>query len=235
MDEDNEELAAVLQRHQRKVLDAVALLETRLGVSQGVFQSLRDDQNSWSFLVRIVVFIQAAMAHAVAHKLGRPELESYFAEMHLGARHGGLLQLAEKVQVIDSRDIAFVEALGLVRNRFAHKLANINRHLAVFFADLPKKDFETLMRKLVPGLHPEKWPKDRNTLPMLTTLAGMDAVIWWGAVGLCAKLSTSAVDAEWQHAKRVLREAEDEARIGLLGAGEDSAPDSFSATGHVGS
>lgn len=235
MDADNAELAEVMQRAHREVLAAVETLERRLGVSPGFLQSLQNDENSWSFLVRLVVFVQAAMAHAVAHSLGRSELESYFARMNLGARQGGLLDLAKKMRLIDSRDVAYVDALSEVRNRFAHKLANIDSSLSVFFASLPQEDFERLVRKLVPGSHPEKFPRNRSTPAMLVVLTGMSSTIWWGAVGLCSKLATSAIDAEWQNAQRVLREAEakDRGRIGLLGAVERETDD-LSAKGAVG-
>lgn len=139
----------ILQREAAAMFSAVAVLESRLGIESGFLFKLKRDSSDWSFLVRLAIFIQAALAHAVAHALGRAELEDYCARMNLNARHGGLVALAQQLGVIGTGDVAYIDGVSELRNRYAHQLENINRPLPAFIASLSPQDFRKIVGSLL--------------------------------------------------------------------------------------
>lgn len=127
---------------------AVADLERRLGVSEGFLHALREDGNDWSFVVRIQVFVEGALAHAIVTSLGRPELKSFVDSMHLNAQHG-LARLALTLGLVSKDERKLLETLSKVRNAFAHDLRNVDRGLAAYVHSLNDDEFSDLFVALV--------------------------------------------------------------------------------------
>jgi len=220
--DESQQADELLERHGAAVADAIVELEARLGVKSHFLRELQSDPSDWGFLVRLTVFVQAAIAHAVAHELERPELEGYLGKMNLNGRHGGLVSLAHQLEVVSKRDVRFIDALSEVRNRFAHRLENIDSNLSTFANSLSPTDF----RKLVGGVVALPGDRDwlQNSPPVVRALfAGfLRRAAWMNAVELCSRLSLMASDERGRYARRILREARRGALTGLLGELRDS-------------
>lgn len=208
----------ILEREAAAMFSAVAVLESRLGIESGFLFKPKRDSSDWSFLVRLAVFIQAALAHAVAHELGRAELEDYCARMNLNARHGGLVALAQQLGVIGTGDVAYIDGVSELRNRYAHRLENINRPLPAFIASLSPQDFRKIVGSVLITAGEKNRLETADSIVRTLVAQQVRAGIWLNAIGLCSKLSESAADAEVRNARRQLRETQEAARISLFHA-----------------
>lgn len=126
----------------------IAELESRLGVRAGFLRTLLHDESDWSFLVRLQVFIEGALAHAVAAELGRPELEAFFGALPLRPNYG-LAALARELDLISEDQRKQLDKLSDVRNAFAHKLVNVDRTLAEYISSMNDEAVTGLARALV--------------------------------------------------------------------------------------
>lgn len=113
-------------------LQAVAELEKRLGVPQGLFERLKEEDD-WSFIIKTQALLETALTHLVTVTLGREELETFVERLNL--RGGaGKLSLVKALGLLTDNHRKYLEQLAELRNKVAHKIQyvafTLNEHLS---------------------------------------------------------------------------------------------------------
>lgn len=172
-----------------------------MGVSEGFLHALREDGNDWSFVVRLQVFVEGALAHAIVVSLGRPELKSFVDSMHLNAQHG-LARLALTLGLVSKEERKLLEALSKVRNAFAHDLSNVDRGLAAYVQSLNDDDFSDLFVTLVTiAKKPPRVEIDDLRATLGTVIRDL---LWMHAMYLTIGLHFSIAKVESDSARRAI-------------------------------
>ncbi|TXL62465.1 hypothetical protein [Zeimonas arvi] len=189
-------------------------LEGRLGVREGFLSDLREDPNDWSFLVRVQVFVESALGHMVLAELGRPELAKFVGALHLGGQNG-LGELAFALNLLTAEERAFVKELSGLRNRFAHRIENIDRTLTEYVRSLTPHERREQMNAIMllkdasPALSREYWESG----PLVDVLAkSARELIWWGLAIFSGAILVNTVRADDKH----LRQKAAEMRAGFF-------------------
>jgi hypothetical protein len=128
-----------------KRMEDLATLERRIGIPQGFFWSIRNEENDWAFIVKLGVICEAALTHALVLKVNNNELYDHFGSLQQGRR----LELARQLGVIADADRSTLGAIAFVRNSFAHRVENLTGSLRSFFEALPQTQKIDLIWKLV--------------------------------------------------------------------------------------
>ncbi len=123
----NEALAEL----QAEELLRLARVEGKLGVPHGYYQMLRDSGSDWEFAIKLVVLLEAALGTVIAAKLQHDAMRSHCERLNLVGRTGKI-DLAVGLEVLKPDEASALTVLAEVRNRFAHKVANINSDLVSF-------------------------------------------------------------------------------------------------------
>ena len=168
-------------------------LERRLGVKPGFLLRLRDDDNDWSFLVRLQPFIEGALAHAIVLAIEPPQLAGFVNSMHLKSQHG-LANLALSLGLISKEQNTLLDKLAEVRNAFAHKLSNVDRSLAEYVRSLDDGCIRGLLKALVPRGKNDQLPKGNDARTALGD--SIRTLFWWNAALLSVDLLSSITKAE---------------------------------------
>ena len=85
----------------QSLADLVPLLEQKLGLKPGFLESLDDEnENDWSFVIKVHALIEAAISHLLTEDLCRPELADLFSRLDMSNKATG--------------KAAFVKALNLL-------------------------------------------------------------------------------------------------------------------------
>jgi hypothetical protein len=142
--EDIEMLAKRKARHEAR-LAVLATLERRIGLPEGFFWSIRNEQNDWAFIVKLGVICEAALTHALVMAVGNDQLFEHFSELQQGRR----LAVAKQLGIISDEDRHTLGAIAYVRNSFAHRVENLTGSLRAFYEGLNQDQKIDLMWKLV--------------------------------------------------------------------------------------
>lgn len=118
---------------------AIRSLEQDLGLPPGFIDAL-GDEDDWSFIIKAQALVEAALAHAVAVTLGRPELDQMIADMSPSWK----LDYAHALALVDGREKACISAVFGLRNRLVHDIRNVSFDL--------KKHFESAREQIQTNL-----------------------------------------------------------------------------------
>ena len=168
-DEERQEAEAFLARAEQRA-EILAGLETRLGVPKGFVIGLHDEKDDWTFVVKMAVFVEAAVTRVLVQHLGNDLMYDHMASITNGRR----LELARVLGVLDPHEAGALNALATVRNAFAHNVANLNGSLATYVDSLTGDQKVNLIVRLVP-LEPKDRPKATDDLDWMRT--GLRAVL----------------------------------------------------------
>lgn len=140
--------------------ETVAPIEDKLGIPRGFFLALEHDDD-WSFLIKLAVICEGAVARAIEKSVGKPELAQFISQLNTDGRTGRVA-LALTLGVIEDEHARFVRALAFLRNLAAHRLAHVSGFdLKVHLTKLNKQDLRAFARDAVCGAKDEPVPDVR--------------------------------------------------------------------------
>lgn len=140
----NPELAEIREGQSRR-LDRI---EGKLDLPKGYYMSLRGDGSDWEFAIKLVVLIEAALGHVIAAKLQNDAMRDHCDRLNLVGRTGKI-DLAGTLDILRPAEAKAMATLAEIRNRFAHKVANITLDLPTFAANLPKGEMAGMLKRLL--------------------------------------------------------------------------------------
>ena len=106
--------------------DLVPLLEAKLGIKPGFFESLDDeDENDWSFVIKLHSLIEASVSHLLTEQLRRPELSELFSRLDISNKKTGKAAFVEALALLDKPERRFMSSLSELRNKLVHDVRNV--------------------------------------------------------------------------------------------------------------
>jgi hypothetical protein len=200
-DEERQEAEAFLARAAQRA-EILAGLETRLGVPKGFVVGLHDEKDDWTFVVKMAVFVEAAVTRVLVQHLGNDLMYDHLA----GITNGRRLELSRVLGLLEPYEVGALNALATVRNAFAHNVANLNGSLATYVDSLTGDQKANLILRLVP-FEPKDRPKAADDLDWMRT--GLRAVLHAAVVPTLISLAARGDEAqrardqkEWQLANQ---------------------------------
>lgn len=181
-------------------LARLARIEGKLGVPHGYYQSLLENGSDWEFAIKLVVLLEAALGAVIAAKLQNDVMREHCDRLNLVGRTGKL-DLAVGLQVLKPEEASAFAILAEVRNRFAHRVQNINSNLETFARSLPKGDLPRYLRTVM--MVPKESQKEVEFLwetehaPRL-----FRHVLWTGGSMVLDALATQDAKADAEQTRR---------------------------------
>lgn len=123
-------------------------IEAKLGVPAGYYQGLRDQGSDWEFAIKLVVLLEAALGRVIASTLQNDAMRDHCDRLNLVGRTGKL-DLAEALGILSQDEVKAFATLAETRNRFAHKVVNINSDLPTYAAQLSEGDRDSICKRLL--------------------------------------------------------------------------------------
>ena len=107
--------------------DIIPLVEAKLGIAPGFFDSLdSDDENDWSFIIKLHALVEAAVSHLLTEQLHRPELAELFARLDISNKATGKAAFVEVLALLDKPERRFMSSLSELRNKLVHDVRNVD-------------------------------------------------------------------------------------------------------------
>lgn len=131
----------------QSLAELVPLLEQKLGLNPGFFESLdRDDENDWSFVIKIHALVEAAISHLLTDHLQRPELHDLFSRLDMSNKTTGKAAFVKALGLLDEPERRFISSLSELRNKLVHDVRNVNFDFVAYVEDMPAKDRDTFLK-----------------------------------------------------------------------------------------
>lgn len=93
-------------------------------------------ESDWSFVIKLHALFEAVLASLVVKKLGVPALQDAITNLEFNNAKAGKVAFAQALELLDSREVAFLRGLSELRNRLVHDVRNVQFDLRVYVANM---------------------------------------------------------------------------------------------------
>jgi len=132
---------------RQSMAELVPLLEAKLGLQQGFFDSLNsDDENDWSFVIKAHALAEAAVSHLLTEQVQKPELASLFSRLDMSNKATGKAAFVKALGLLGEDERRFISAFSGLRNSLVHDVRNVNFDLLVYVESLNAKTRDTFLK-----------------------------------------------------------------------------------------
>jgi hypothetical protein len=144
-----------------RIDEQIRALNQAIGLPPRFYDRLLEDPSDWAFLVQLQVVAEAAIAQRVVKEIQQEKTFDHVSRLGFDGKTGKL-QLALTLDILDADSADALRALAACRNRFAHRIGNIDASLERFGASLDANTKLDLLRKMG-ALQPEDERAERDT------------------------------------------------------------------------
>ena len=119
-------------------------IETQLGLPPGFLRHLYENEDDWSFVIKVHAFLEAILTHLLAEHLGQPDLLDIFAYVETSNVRTGKLAFVRAFDLLDKGARHFIHSLSELRNALVHDVSNVGFHFPDHVSQLTdrgRKDF----------------------------------------------------------------------------------------------
>jgi hypothetical protein len=124
------------ETQERPILD----IETQLGLPPGFLLHLYQNEDDWSFVIKIHAFLEAVLTHLLAEHLGQPDLLPVFAYLETSNVRTGKLAFVRAFDLLDKGARRFIHTLSELRNNLVHDVSNVNFRFPDYVSQLTEKE-----------------------------------------------------------------------------------------------
>jgi hypothetical protein len=124
------------QPQERPIME----IETQLSLPPGFLLQLYENEDDWSFVIKIHAFLEAVLTHLLAEHLGKPDLLPVFAYLETSNVRTGKLAFVRAFDLLDKGARRFVHTLSELRNTLVHDVSNVNFRFADYVCQLTERE-----------------------------------------------------------------------------------------------
>ncbi|WP_409522339.1 hypothetical protein [Nitrincola sp. MINF-07-Sa-05] len=127
--------------------ELVPLLEEKLGIEPGFFDSLdNDEENDWSFIIKMHALIEAAISHLLTEHLGKAGLADIFSRLDMSNKATGKAAFIKSLGLLDEAERRFISSFSELRNKLVHDVKNVNFDLAEHVENMNSKERDIFLK-----------------------------------------------------------------------------------------
>lgn len=164
---------------QAQITADIASFEHKLGLPQGFYQNLLDEDD-WSFVIKLSALFEAAGTHALTVRLGYPQLENSFSYLDHANTKYGKITLLKKLELITSEQSVFLTKLAELRNRFAHDVSNVSMTFEQYISSMDSNQKSQFIKWAGHGIHQEQMELDGNVVTRRDFVLSNAKLSIWG-------------------------------------------------------
>lgn len=209
----------------KELLENVASLEKHLGLSDGFFLRLREEDD-WSFIIKIHALVETAFTRLLEALVG-PNLAKFVNTLDLSGGRHSKLELLRLLGDADSINVRFVRGLSRIRNRLVHNITHVGFVIADYVSGLSAQDADLFHSETCVIFYNEKASASDRGKQRAAILAHPKSFIWRTALFFLAETSiridTQRLKTEAEeHEREILTSQVEVARRIIMNLGSSS-------------
>ncbi len=166
--------------------EKIAPLEKRLKIPPEFFMKLLKEDSDWSFIIKLNALVEVALAHHLATKLRKNELQNTFLRLDLASKETGQLAFLKALGLLENQR-NFIFILATIRNDYVHDISNVSLRFEDYFYENERgkkrlKDLYSAIKKVFIGI-------DKKNMETLTKKTPR-WIIWFLGMVLMAEIYT---------------------------------------------
>ncbi len=118
-------------------------IASKVGAQQGFIDNLKHEKD-WGFVIKMCIFVEALCTDVIVKTIGKTELMDYLSKLPLDGR-SGKISIMENLRLANRETFKFVQGLGVIRNRYAHRIQYADVSLADFIAGMTSGNRQQLL------------------------------------------------------------------------------------------
>ena len=127
--------------------EVIKNLENELGVPDGFFYKLRDEDD-WSFVVKLQSLVEAAVTHLLEERFGEPCLGEVFSQLEISNNKTGKIAFLSALNLMDKHNLKYIKQLSELRNKLIHNISNIQFSIEEYINVMDKNQIKKLISSL---------------------------------------------------------------------------------------
>ena len=134
--------------------DSAKKLLASTGLPENFLNSLLVESD-WSFVIKLHALFEAVLASLIVKKLGAPALQDVITNLEFNNAKAGKVSFAQALDLLDSREAAFLSGLSELRNRLVHDVRNVQFDLRAYVTNMDanqRKSFKSQFGRAILGL-----------------------------------------------------------------------------------
>lgn len=134
--------------------DSAKKLLASTGLPENFLNSLLVESD-WSFVIKLHALFEAVLASLIVKKLGAPALQDVITNLEFNNAKAGKVSFAQALDLLDSREAAFLRGLSELRNRLVHDVRNVQFDLRAYVTNMDanqRKSFKSQFGRAILGL-----------------------------------------------------------------------------------
>ncbi len=117
--------------------ELIPQLEAHLGIEPGFFESLdSDEENDWSFVIKLHALIEAAVSNLLTESLNRSELSDLFTRLDISNKTTGKAAFVKQLGLLKESERKFMSSLSELRNKLVHDVRNVDFDFEKYVSDM---------------------------------------------------------------------------------------------------
>jgi hypothetical protein len=134
-----------LPRKMKTLEEAVAQITTDMHLPEGFLLALKTEDD-WSFVIKVNVFLEALLSHAITASLHphNPEVARWISRLYMWHK----IKLAKALGLISPDGFKFLKEISKARNICAHDISALSFSFQNLFKDLVANQKESRIRAL---------------------------------------------------------------------------------------
>ena len=121
-------------------------IESQLGLPPGFLRHLYENEDDWSFVIKIHAFLEAILTHLLAEYLGKPDLLTVFAYLDTSNVRTGKLAFVRAFDLLDKGARNFIHSLSELRNALVHDVSNVGFRFSDHVSQLTENSRKEFIR-----------------------------------------------------------------------------------------
>jgi hypothetical protein len=160
---ENDEVEQLLKRG----MDALAdWLKNTINLSTDVLKAalFNDEDNDWSFVIKLHSLLEAVLNHALISRLREPKLSDIITLLDIGDRKKGKMAFVKTLDIFPENQRKFIHMFSGLRNDLVHDVNNLDFKFSEWLSNKPSAE-RKVFREAISADAPEKVIYEGKLIP----------------------------------------------------------------------
>lgn len=125
-------------------------LQEKLGLDSLFFARLIDEDDDWSFIIKVHGLIEALCTNLLVHHFQEEKIANNISRLELAGKGCSKLEFLASLDLVSKQNRSLIVSLSELRNKLVHDISKINFSLSEYASELNKDQLKSFAVRFSP-------------------------------------------------------------------------------------